>query len=58
MRFANHAGEKANTIPRLMPYNNRWHVFYVAVRDINVGEAITSDYGPHYFQDRPVVQLD
>lgn len=55
LRFANHAGEKSNTKTFFLPYNNRWNVFYVAVKDISAGEAITSDYGSDYFEDRPLV---
>ena len=54
LRFANHIGEESNTKSFFMPYNNRWNVFYVAVKDIEAGAAITSDYGSDYFDDRPL----
>ena len=55
LRFGNHAGEKSNTKTFFLPFNNRWKVFYVAVKDISAGEAITADYGSDYFEDRPLV---
>ncbi|KAJ3371961.1 hypothetical protein HDU91_004735 [Kappamyces sp. JEL0680] len=55
LRFANHVGASSNTKPFTIPYNNRWHQFYMAVRDIAAGEAVTSDYGEAYFEDRPMV---
>ena len=47
-------GAESNTKPYFIPYNNRWHIFYVAVKDIKVGDAITSDYGADYFDARPM----
>ena len=55
MRFSNHAGNECNSDAFFLPYNNRWNVFYVAIKDIPAGAAITTDYGSSYFETRPLV---
>ena len=56
LRFSNHIGENGNAKVFFLPYNNRWNAFYIAVKDIPAGAAITTDYGEYYFNDRPLVQ--
>lgn len=57
-RFINHSLRKyQNVAIQLVPYNNMWHVVYIAQRDINKGEQLLTHYGIRYWQDRKIVPL-
>ena len=44
LRFVNH-DDDPNTKSIAVPYKNRWHRVYVAIKNIKVGEEVTVSYG-------------
>ena len=57
-RFINHSLRKyQNVAIQLVPYNNMWHVVYIAQRDIRKGEQLLTHYGIGYWRDRKIVPL-
>ncbi|KAK9768901.1 hypothetical protein K7432_000130 [Basidiobolus ranarum] len=50
-RFANHHDEP-NSQGLYVPYNNKWHVVYVALKTIPADSEISVSYGPYYWTRR------
>lgn len=48
LRFINH-DDDPNCDVLQIPWNNRWHTLYYALRPISPGEELTVDYGPSYW---------
>ena len=55
-RAINHSLRKYQNVGTIvLPYNNLWHVVYIAQRDIAKGEQLLTHYGMAYWQDRKIV---
>lgn len=50
-RFVNHADDP-NTESVAVPYKNRWHRVYVALKNIEANEEVTVSYGSNYWSSR------
>lgn len=50
-RFINH-GNNPNVKMIYVACNNRWHLAYVAIKDIKKGEQLLANYGPTYWNTR------
>jgi SET domain-containing protein len=56
MRFVNHTNEANLDIFHVL-IKRRWHIIYVAKRDIMVGEEFAVDYGGDYWNTRGVENM-
>lgn len=55
-RFINHSHRKYQNVGiRIVPCNGKWHVLYIAKKDINPGEQLLTYYGMGYWRDRKIV---
>lgn len=55
-RFINHSLRKYQNVGiQIVPHNNKWHVIYVARRDIKKGEQLLTYYGLEYWRDRKII---
>lgn len=55
-RFINHSLRKYQNVGiELIPFNNLWHVVYLAKKDIKNGEQLLTYYGKQYWKDRNIV---
>ncbi|KAI8905832.1 hypothetical protein EDD86DRAFT_256877 [Gorgonomyces haynaldii] len=52
LRFINHDLKRLNVDTIRVPYNNRWYIIYVAIRDISPDEELFLNYGEAYTQSR------
>ncbi|KAJ3261735.1 hypothetical protein HK103_004686 [Boothiomyces macroporosus] len=55
LRFINHIGKSANVLPLRIPYKGKIHCIYRAVKDIEIGQELFTDYGEGYFQNRKMI---
>ncbi len=57
-RFINHSS-KPNLKPHYAFFDGFYHLIFLALRDIGVGEQLSYDYGPHYWtlRSRPLCLL-
>ncbi|KAK9712492.1 hypothetical protein K7432_007092 [Basidiobolus ranarum] len=51
LRFANHNTKLQNAQTMYSVHDNLWHIFYVALRDIEANEEIFVNYGDLYWSD-------
>lgn len=55
-RFINHSQRKYQNVGiRITPCKGKWHVIYVAKKDIKPGEQLLTYYGMDYWRDRKIV---
>ncbi len=55
-RFINHSLRKFQNVGiEIIPYNNEWHVVYIAQKDIKKGQQLLTYYGMQYWRDRNIV---
>ncbi|KAI8895432.1 hypothetical protein BC833DRAFT_601349 [Globomyces pollinis-pini] len=52
LRFINHHDTGFNCKAILVPFDNRWYILYVTIRDIQKGEELLTNYGTKYFETR------
>lgn len=55
-RFANHM-KNPNAERRYVPHNGKWHVIFIAVKDIAKDEQIFIDYGSGYWVDEQPLDI-
>ncbi len=56
LRFVNH-DDDPNTESLAVPYKNRWHRIYVAIKNIAANEEVTVSYGDHYWSARDYIKV-
>ncbi len=57
-RFINHSQKRYQNVGiQMIPYNNLWHVVYIAIKNIPKDAQLLTHYGLSYWRDRKIVPI-